>query len=130
MKVLTTAELTGTERDVTFNAGRSIRILVASDNMGFSLHKTLIKKGGPYHWHYKNHLESCYCLSGSGILENLTTNERFIIKPDTTYVLDQHDNHTFEALEDTVLISVFNPPVTGKEIHKEDGSYELIKQTV
>ena len=40
-----------------------------------------------------------------------------------TYVLDDYDPHYFEAHEKTVLICVFNPPLTGKEIHQEDGSY-------
>lgn len=102
----------------------SYRYLVAKDGMGFSLHKTVIPKGGPQHWHYKNHLEACYCVSGTGWLTNLKTREKFYIKPETLYALDKHDDHTFEALEDVVLISVFNPPVTGREVHREDGSYE------
>lgn len=103
----------------------SHRILLAKDGMGFSLHKTVIPAGEPRHWHYKEHLEACYCVSGKGILINLTTGEQFHIEPDVTYVLDNHDNHTFQAIENTVLISVFNPPVTGQEIHGEDGSYML-----
>lgn len=102
----------------------SYRYLLAKDGMGFSLHKTVIPKGEPQHWHYKHHLEACYCVSGTGWLTNLKTREKFYIKPDTLYALDKHDDHTFEALEDVVLISVFNPPVTGREVHREDGSYE------
>lgn len=92
--------------------------------MGFSLHRTEIPKGQPQHWHYKNHLEACYCVSGIGWLTNLQTREQFYIKPGTCYVLDNHDDHAFQALEDVVLISVFNPPVAGCEVHREDGSYE------
>lgn len=103
----------------------SHRILLASDNMGFSLHKTVIPKGDARHWHYKQHLEACYCISGEGVLTNLESGKKFTIKPDTTYVLDRHDNHTFQAITDVVLISVFNPPVSGTEIHGEDGSYLL-----
>lgn len=103
----------------------SIRVLLEKDNMGFSLHKTIIPKGGPYHWHYKNHLEACYCISGSGIITNLDNDSIFNIEVDSIYILDNNDNHTFEAIEDTVLISIFNPPVKGNEIHKKDGSYEI-----
>jgi L-ectoine synthase len=95
-----------------------------SDGMGYTVTKTVIPIGGPYHWHYKKHLESCYCISGVGELTNLTTGEVFSIVPDTLYALDKHDNHMFEALRDTVLICIFNPPLTGKEVHKEDHSYE------
>lgn len=125
MKIVRTKDLEFTDRDVKFNAGRSLRILLEKDNMGFSLHKTIIRKG-TYHWHYKNHLESCYCISGHGFIEDLNTGVSYEIFPDTTYVLDNHDNHEFTATEDTVLISVFNPPITGDEIHQKDGSYKLI----
>lgn len=111
------------ERNVQGVGFSSVRVLLESDNMGFSLHKTIIPKGGPYNWHYKNHLEACYCVSGSGELVDLGSGKRYIVEPDTTYILNNNDNHTFEALEDTVLISIFNPPVTGNEVHLKDGSY-------
>lgn len=126
MKVTTIKEIQGTERDVYFKEGRSLRIILEKDNMGFSLHKTIIPKGQNAHWHYKNHQEACYCISGKGILTSLDDGSVFEIKPDSTYILDNFDNHTFSALEDVTLISVFNPPCTGNEIHQEDGSYKLI----
>lgn len=102
----------------------SYRYLLAKDGMGFSLHKTVIPKGEQRHWHYTNHLEACFCVSGKGLLTDLETGLVHKIEPDTCYALDNHDDHLFQALEDTVLISVFNPPVTGTEVHREDGSYE------
>jgi L-ectoine synthase len=104
----------------------SHRILLDSDNMGFSLTRTVIKPNGKQHWHYKNHLESCYCVSGKGVLTEIEspTNDEHIIKPGVTYVLDKNDDHLFEALEETVLICVFNPPLKGDEVHQEDGSYD------
>lgn len=123
MKVVDIKSIENTDRHVKGEGFESLRVLLRSDNMGFGIHKTIIPKGGPYHWHYKNHLEACYCIKGKGELTNLETGEKFTIDVDTTYVLDNNDDHTFEALEDVVLISVFNPPVTGKEVHTEDGSY-------
>lgn len=123
MKVRSIKDIEGTNRDVKFKEGRSLRVLLDKDGLGFSLHKTIIPKGEKGHWHYKNHQEACYCIKGSGILTNLETKEEFIINIDTTYILDNYDNHTFEALEDVVLISVFNPPIVGDEIHQKDGSY-------
>ena len=124
MNIRSIKEIEGTDRDVSFKEGRSLRVLLEKDGLGFSLHKTMIPKGAKGHWHYKHHQEACYCIKGSGIITNLDTKESFKINVDTTYILDNNDDHTFEALEDVVLISVFNPPVTGNEIHKEDGSYE------
>lgn len=127
MKVITVDELAGTDRDVKFTGGNSLRPILAGDGMGFSLHKTIIPRGGPYHWHYKYHLEACYCVSGLGNLVDLETGFEYRINPGDLYVLDSHDDHTFQAYEDTVLISVFNPPIVGDEHHDENGVYELKK---
>lgn len=124
MKVLNIKDIEGTERDVFFTGGNSQRLILQNDKMGFAFMKTNIKKGGPYHWHYPNHLEACYCLEGKGILKSLETGEEHIIIPETIYLLDNHDNHTFEAITDVVLISVFNPPLKGNEIHDENGQYK------
>jgi L-ectoine synthase len=125
MKIRTIKEIEGTERDVTFTGGNSLRLILASDNMGFGFCKTMIPKCGPHHWHYPYHLEACFCITGKGSITNLDTGEIFAIVPDTIYMLDKHDNHTFEAFEDTVLISVFNPPLTGQEKHDANGEYKL-----
>lgn len=125
MTVRSIEEIEGTDRDVHCPNGgfRSLRIVLAKDGMGFSVHKTIIPVGNPQHWHYTRHFETCYCIEGRGILTNLTTGETFEIKPDTAYSLDNHDDHTFQAIEPIVLISIFNPPVTGMEVHQSDGSY-------
>ncbi len=128
MKIRTIEQIENTDRDVQGDGFRSLRLILAKDNMGFSLHKTLIPAGEPKHWHYKEHLEACYCVSGAGLITDLITKEEFLIVPDTVYILDSHDDHTFQAFEDTVLISVFNPPVTGAEIHNSDGSYEIVNK--
>jgi L-ectoine synthase len=123
MKVIDTKKLPSSRR-VKFHAGVSNRILLDSDKMGYTLTKTVIHpEAGQVFQHYKNHLESCYCVSGHALLINAETGEEHHIKPDVTYVLDNHDPHYFEAFEETVLICVFNPPLTGNETHQEDGSY-------
>jgi len=123
MKVRTIKEITNTDRHVHGEGFESLRLILAKDEMGFSVHKTIIPQGPPCHWHYTHHLEACYCVQGWGELTNLRTGEVFTIVPDTIYILDNHDDHTFQAISDTILISIFNPPVTGREIHNEDGSY-------
>lgn len=126
MKIIEIEQLYGTKREVDGVGFKSLRAILAKDGMGFSMHKTIIQKGGPYHWHYQNHLEACYCVAGSGTLTNLKTSQKWEIIPDMVYVLDEHDDHTFEADETTVLISVFNPPVVGDEIHDEEGNYKSL----
>lgn len=128
MEVRKVSELERTERDVRGVGFRSIRIALDRDGLGFSVHKTLIPKGGPHHWHYKHHMEACYCIAGTGVLTCVETGERHKITSDTCYLLNQHDDHTFQALTDVILISVFNPPITGQEVHQSDGSYERVKE--
>ena len=53
--------------------------LLESDGMGYGMTKTVIPVGERQHWHYKNHLESCYCVSGKGLLTNAVTGEYWAI---------------------------------------------------
>lgn len=125
MKIIKTSEL-NKERVVKCPKGGFVsnRILLESDNMGYSLTKTVIPPGETQHWHYKDHLESCYCISGRAEIKDLATGQVHLIEPDVTYVLDKHDDHEFTAFEETTLICVFNPPLSGKEVHEADGSYK------
>ena len=123
MKTININNLENTSRDVEFTGGHSIRGILESDNLGFAVMKTIIPKGGPYNWHYVRHLEACYCIQGKGVLTDCWTGESFNITPDIIYVQDKNEEHTFEALEDTILISIFNPPLKGNEKHDENGNY-------
>lgn len=115
-----------TDRRVESTTWQSVRLLLAEDKMGFSFHITTIFAGTETHMHYKNHLESVYCISGTGAIKDLATGETHDITPGTVYALDQHDKHILYAhREDLILACVFNPPVTGKEIHDKDGAYPL-----
>ncbi len=127
MKVVRLNDVIEAGKDVHCPKGGfiSYRYLLKGDGMGFSVHKTVIPKGKRQIWHYKKHLEACFCVSGKAVLTNLETQQRFLIEPDTLYALDKHDRHSFKAIEDTVLISVFNPPVVSNEVHAADGSYPM-----
>ena len=124
MKVINAAALPA-DRVVQCPKGgfTSNRLVVEADGMGYSMTKTVIHPGKPHRWHYQHHLETCYCVSGKGLLINEATKEYFAIGPDSTYILDNHDAHTFEALEETILICVFNPPLIGDELHDENDTY-------
>lgn len=126
MKVIRFDQIEGTDREVHCPKGGfvSYRYLLEKDGLGFTMTKTLIPKGEQQFWHYKNHLEACFCVSGKGFLNHAETKEGFLIVPGVVYALDKNDPHYFKAVEDTVLICVFNPPLVGCEVHKEDGSYE------
>jgi len=116
-------KLRDSERAVTDAGWTSVRMLLADDGMGFSFHITTIRAGTEHEFHYRHHLESVHCISGRGAITDLATGESFEIRPGVTYALDQHDRHRIICHEEMVLACVFNPPVTGAEVHREDGSY-------
>tara|TARA_B100001063_G_C16729158_1_gene538211 strand:- start:598 stop:996 length:399 start_codon:yes stop_codon:yes gene_type:complete len=103
----------------------STRLLLKDDNMGFSFHVTTIYKGADFRMHYQNHLESVYCMSGRGEIENLEDGKTHQIEAGTVYILDKHDKHILRAFEEMKMACVFNPPLNGKEVHNKDGAYEL-----
>lgn len=108
----------------------STRLLLKGDNMGYSFHITTIYKGADFRLHYKNHLESVYCISGRGEVETLSDGKVYPITPGTLYNLDQHDEHMLRAFEEMQMACVFNPPLHGTEVHNADGSYELEAEAV
>ena len=118
-----------TDRAVSDARWTSVRMLLASDGMGFSFHITTLEGGSEHTFHYKHHFESVYCISGKGSITDLATGETHEIRPGVMYALDQHDKHTVRADADLVLACCFNPPVTGTEVHQADGSYAPADQS-
>lgn len=116
-------DLKNTDKDVKDAKWSSVRMLLASDGMGFSFHITTLEAGSEHTFHYKNHFESVYCMSGSGTITDLASGETHAIRPGVMYALDQHDQHTLRADQELVMACCFNPPVTGNEVHRADGSY-------
>jgi L-ectoine synthase len=108
----------------------STRLLLKDDKMGFSFHITTIYQGADFQMHYQNHLESVYCISGEGEVETLADGNRYSIQPGTIYILDKHDRHVLRAFEEMVMACVFNPPLNGKEVHNDEGAYELEAEAV
>lgn len=116
-------ELIGSERDVLAPTWNSRRLLLKRDGLGFSLHDTLIYAGTETRMCYRHHLEAVYCISGEGSIEVLPTGESHPIRPGTLYALDGHEEHVLRAHSELRLLCVFNPPVTGHEVHGADGAY-------
>jgi L-ectoine synthase len=107
---------------------KSRRLLLKKDGMGFSFHETIIPAGTEHTFWYKNHLEAVYCVGGNGSIEDLATGEVHEITDGTLYALDKHDKHILRGgTEDMRLVCAFYPPVTGRETHDADGSYELVQ---
>jgi len=82
-----------------------------------------------YRLHYKHHLETNYCISGEGEVEDLATGQVFPIRPGAVYALDKHDAHVVRARTDLRFVCVFTPALTGTETHQPDGSYAPAQET-
>ncbi len=123
MIVRTLHDAEKTDRRVSAPGWQSVRLLLAGDQMGFSFHITTIEEGAELTFEYKHHFESVYCVSGEGSIEDIATGEVHQIAPGTMYALDKHDRHILRGKTELVLACCFNPPVTGQEVHRADGSY-------
>lgn len=118
-------QILGTDREVKAPNGNwvSRRLSLKDDEMGFSLHDTLIHAGTETYIWYKHHLEAVYCVAGKGEIEDLETSEIHSISDGTLYLLNKHERHYLRATETMRMICVFNPPLTGKEVHTKEGFY-------
>lgn len=119
-----------TSRKVDSEGWNSVRLLLKDDAMGFSFHITTIYAGAELPMHYKNHLESVYCVAGEGSIEDLATGEVHEIRPGVMYALDKHDRHILRGKTEMTMACVFNPPVTGREVHDATGAYPLEAEPV
>lgn len=125
MIVRNLADARASSRRIGSDNWESVRLLLKSDGMGFSFHITTIYAGTETEIWYKNHLESVYCISGSGSIRDLATGQEHAIEPGVVYALDQHDKHVLIAKTELQLACVFNPPLIGTEVHDKDGAYSL-----
>lgn len=127
MKVVKLEDIIGTENEVKGENWTSRRLLLKKDGMGYSVHDTIIKAGTETHIWYQNHLEAVYCIEGEGEVETLADGKIWPIKAGSIYALDKHDEHLLRGHTDMRMVCVFNPPITGKETHDENGVYPLVE---
>ncbi|HLU55609.1 MAG TPA: ectoine synthase [Pseudonocardia sp.] len=126
MIVRTFDEITGTDRDVQTEHWRSKRIVLARDGVGFSLHETVLDAGSVNDFWYANHIEAVWVIEGEGELYDKDNDVTYQLGPGSVYVLDGHEHHQLRPRTRMRTACVFNPPVTGREVHDENGVYPLI----
>lgn len=123
MIIRTLKEIRASDRNVKAEDWASARLLLAGDGMGFSFHVTTMFAGRELRMHYQNHVEAVLVLKGTGTLEDLDTGEVHRLAPGVLYALNAHDRHIVRPETDILTACVFNPPVTGSEVHDENGAY-------
>jgi L-ectoine synthase len=110
-------------KTVAWGNGLSRRFLLAADGLGYTLTDTLVLAGTKSPLQYVNHLESCYCIQGTGWVTD-SAGHSHRLEPGVLYALDQHDAHILEADADgdMRLVCVFAPALSGDEVHQLDGN--------
>jgi L-ectoine synthase len=105
-------------KTVEWGNGLSRRFLLESDGMGYTVTDTIVTAGTTSRLEYKNHLEACYCIEGSGAVVELDGTRHEIVVG-TLYALDKHDAHDLIANPegDMRLVCMFTPALTGDEAH-------------
>ena len=102
--------------------------MLARDGVGFSLHDTILTPAPRPRWVRATTSRRCTASRGrarSGPRRPATTTPS---RPGTMYVLDGHERHRLTAETDLRMVCVFNPPVTGEEVHDENGAYPLLTE--
>lgn len=121
-------DIKGTSHDIDTPTWNSRRLLLKKDGMGFSMHDTVIKAGTETLIWYRNHVEAVYCIEGDGEIE-VVGGEKHQISPGMLYALDGHEKHLLRARSQLRMVCVFNPPLTGAEVHDQDGVYPLMDES-
>ena len=115
-----------TKDDIDTQTWNSRRLLLKKDGMGFSMHDTLIKEGTETLIWYRNHVEAVYCVEGDGEIE-VVGGDTCKIKEGTLYALNGLEKHLLRDNSQMRMICVFNPPLTGDEVHDADGVYPIVE---
>ncbi|MGE3692478.1 MAG: ectoine synthase [Novosphingobium sp.] len=123
MLIRTLRETRASDRNVVSDGWESARLLLKDDGMGFSMHITTLEAGAELKMHYQHHLEAVLVLKGKGSIEDLATGKVHRLAGGTLYALDEHDRHVLRPETEMLTVCVFNPPVTGREVHDASGAY-------
>ncbi|APU13453.1 MULTISPECIES: ectoine synthase [Actinoalloteichus] len=130
MIVRSVAEIEDGDRDVKTPNWRSKRIVLAKEGVGFSVHETTLYPGTVNDFWYANHIEAVFVVEGEGELLDKETGIVHQLAPGTLYLLDGNERHQLRPTTLMRTVCVFNPPVTGAEVHDENGVYPLIVEEV
>ncbi len=126
MIVRTLDEIEDTDADIKTPNWRSKRIILAKEKVGFSVHETTLYAGTVNDFWYANHIEAVFVTEGEGEVEDKATGEVHQLKPGSLYLLNDYDKHQVRPKTDMKTVCVFNPPVTGREVHDENGVYPVV----
>jgi L-ectoine synthase len=112
----------GKEMVVANGLARTLRMLTKADDLGFGFSDVHFAAGAEATLWYKHHWEANHIISGTGEVTDLTSGQSWTLKPGVAYNVGPKDRHRLRADTDMHLVSVFCPPLQGKEQHDADGA--------
>jgi L-ectoine synthase len=115
MFVTSVEEILGTDRDVAGEGWKSRRLVLAKDGLPVSVHETIVEAGTTLRFCYESYRETVYCIEGKGSLENVSSGERFSLRPGTLYSVQIGDEHIVRAETAIKFLCIFDPPLQGTE---------------
>jgi L-ectoine synthase len=90
------------------------------------VHETVLDAGSINDFWYANHIEAVFVTEGEGELYDKDNDTTYQLAPGSIYVLSGNERHQLRPRTRMTTVCVFNPPVTGREVHDENGVYPLI----
>lgn len=118
-------DVIGTPNYVEADGFVSMRLAVASDNLGFTVTEAVGSADISLEVEHKNHIEAVYVLEGTGTVEILETGETYKLAPGVFYAFDKHERHRYRLDTEVRAIAIFNPPLVGDEVNDESGGYPV-----
>lgn len=114
-----------TERHIVGEDWETVRLLLKEDSMGFSFSITTVYPNTEAPLWYRHHQEAVFILEGEGEVECLEDGKIYPLKPGTFYTLDKHEQHILRVKTKMRAVCIFNPPLYGKEMFDEEGTYPV-----
>jgi L-ectoine synthase len=116
MIVRSKQDLNGSEREVEWGNGTSVRLLVKSERSPFTVTHTTVDPGSESHLCYERHFEACYCIAGEGevVVDDGPVHR---LEPGVLYCPERGEKHCLRAETELHLVCVFSPALEGTERH-------------
>src|SRR5699024_1517458 len=130
MLVRTLDQVTDTDDDIKTENWRAKRTILAKGGEGFPVHECTLYDGSENDIWYANHIEAVFVTHGEGESEDSATGEVHRRAQGSLYPLNDHDTQKVRVRKEIRCVCVFNPPVTGREVHDENGVYPLVTEEV
>ncbi|HEX8742750.1 MAG TPA: ectoine synthase [Thermoleophilaceae bacterium] len=117
MIVRSRQELIGSDREVDWGNGTSVRLLVERDGSPYTVTHTTVNAGSESLLCYQRHVEACYCIEGSGeiVAEDGSVHR---LEPGVMYSPGKGEPHRLRAETPLHLVCVFSPALCGSERHR------------